>query len=64
MGRQKGDRMPKINFTYVTILLKTRLKMPHFVDMNISTDLNQIMKGTWVDILRIMKKAYTSGSRP
>lgn len=64
MGRQEGDTIPKIYFTYITTLLKTRLKMPHFVDMKISTDLNQIMKGTWVDILRIMKNAYTSGSRP
>lgn len=35
---KRGDRTPKTNVTYFIILLKTRLKMPDFVDMNISTD--------------------------
>lgn len=36
--RKRGDRMPKTSFTYFMILLKTRLKMLNFVDINISTD--------------------------
>lgn len=35
---KRGDRMPKTNFSHFTILLKIRLKIPNFVDINISTD--------------------------
>lgn len=53
--------MSKTNFTHFTILLKTRLKTPNFVDMSISTD---PIKSEYerVEILRTVRKAYISGS--
>lgn len=58
---KRGDRMPKTNFSHFTILLKIRLKIPNFVGINMSTDpIKSDYEGTRVNILRAMKKTYTS----